>query len=71
MPYLLSETLNKTEMQTDRPLGPGPWPALIFERAVKMQVWASAFMDPGPDWCEYVLFDREGTELARRRVEGY
>lgn len=41
------------------------------ERVEKVEIHASSFTDPGPDFCEYRAFDAAGAEIARRRRDGY
>jgi len=68
--HKVSETKNKGEMTEAAPFGPG-FPGAKVEVAERMEVWGSGFNDPGPDFCEFRLFDAEGRKIASRRVDGY
>lgn len=70
MPYKVSETTDKAAMTAPRPMGPGVAQA-IADRVARMEVWGSAFTDPGDDYCEFRLFDATGTLFDRVRVPGY
>jgi hypothetical protein len=46
------------------------FPDYLIEKATKMELWGSSFKDPGPDFCEFRLF--EGEELIGTKVvQGY
>lgn len=70
MPHLLKETTNKDEMMAGPPFGPGVCRD-IAEKAARMEVWGSNFNEPGPDYCEFRLYDVAGIVVDRRRVDGY
>lgn len=57
-------------MTARAPFGPG-FSAAKADAAERMEVWGSSFSDPGPDYCEFRLFDSEGRQIDRRRVDGY
>jgi len=68
--YLETKTHDKARMKDPAPFGPGFTDTQI-EGAETMETWASGFSDPGPDYCEFRLFDADGKRIATRRVEGY
>lgn len=70
MPHKVSETKSKTEMTSPAPFGPG-FSEAKAEQAERMEVWGSSFSDPGPDYCEFRLFDSEGRQIGSRVVDGY
>lgn len=73
MPYLMEVQTGEAARQLvrrARPLGPG-FPEETALKAEKVEVHASTFTDPGPDWCEFRLFDQSGQLLEKRRVDGY
>ena len=39
-------------------------------QANKIEVHGTSFKDPGPDYCEFILFKDDGTTIKRRQ-EGY
>jgi hypothetical protein len=36
-----------------------------------IEIWASSFNDPGPDYCEFRFLDSQGRVLGTKRQEGY
>jgi hypothetical protein len=70
MPYLIELTEDKQRMTAPLPMGPG-FTAEQADNAVRMETWGSSFRDPGPDWCEFRLFDANNKVVAIRRTEGY
>jgi len=68
--YLDKKTSDKDQMKNPAPFGPGFSEDQIKESAT-MEVWATGFSDPGPDYCEFRLFDADGKRIATRRVDGY
>jgi hypothetical protein len=68
--HKVSETTDKKSMSDPAPFGPG-FPSSEIDRAVRMEVWGTKFDNPGPDYCEFRLFDAEGRKIASRRVDGY
>ena len=73
MPHLM-ETHEKEAAQTAAketpPFGPG-FPDDIVEKTAKMEIWGSSFKDPGPDYCEFKVFDAGGNKIGSRTVGGY
>jgi hypothetical protein len=70
MPYLYETKTGADARETAArkpPFGPG------IDRVDinRLEVWASGLKDPGDDYCEFRVFDADGTLLASRRVEGY
>lgn len=41
------------------------------DAADKLEVWASSFEDPGPDFNEFRLLNADGEEIKTTRVPGY
>jgi hypothetical protein len=39
-------------------------------RADKMEIWASEFTEPGPDYCLFRLFEKE-VQIGTKRQNGY
>jgi hypothetical protein len=37
----------------------------------RVEFWGTSFNDPGEDYCEFRLFDAQGAQIAKARVEGY
>lgn len=73
MPYLMSTHMGDTARelaQTAPPFGPGASQETV-EKCEKVELHASSFSDPGGDWCEFRLFDKDGQMLERSRVGGY
>jgi len=60
----------RTQAAAPPPFGPG-FPPEIAEKAEKLEVTGTSFNDAGPDYCEFRVFDRQGTLLGLKRVEGY
>lgn len=73
MPYLFREIegveARKKAAET-APFGPG-FPTETAAQAERLEVWVSRFGDPGPDYCEFRLFDAQGGSLGTRRQPGY
>ena len=68
----LIETVTETmevQAKSKPPFGPGF--AAVPEEAVKMEVWGSSLKDPGPEYCEFRLLDKDGNVLDKKRVAGY
>jgi hypothetical protein len=43
-----------------------------LDRAERAEALSSSFKDPGPDWNQYVLYDKDGHEFARTpQIPGY
>ena len=42
-----------------------------ISRAEKMELHASKFEDPGPDFMEYHLFDSDGNHIVMKKTIGY
>jgi hypothetical protein len=57
------------EAAEGQPFGPG-FDHALASKADRMEVWGSSFVDPGPDFCEYRLFEK-GVRIATKRVDGY
>lgn len=73
MPYPMGMVMGNLmrKMAVDRPpFGPG-FTENELECAKIMEIEGSSFSDPGPDYCDFILKDAEGKELARKRVDGY
>jgi hypothetical protein len=68
--HKVSETLRKAAMTASPPFGPGVEPH-IAAQTMRMEVWASSFMDLGADFCEFRLFDEFGQLVVARRIDGY
>ena len=58
------------EARLQPPFGPG-FTANEAEGAVKMEVWSSSFSDPGEDFNEWRLFDKDGKQIQTRRRSGF
>ena len=41
------------------------------QKVSSVVVTGSIFSDPGDDWCQFDLVDKEGNILASRRIPGY
>ena len=52
------------------PCGAG-FNARIVARTETLEIHASEFSDPGPDFCELRAFDADGNLLAKKKVKGY
>jgi len=52
------------------PFGPG-FGRHIVERLEKLQVHASDFRDPGPDYCLFEGYDAQGQIIGSIRIRGY
>ena len=52
------------------PFGPG-FPAEVVQKTERLEVWGTSFSDPGPDFCEFRAFDKEGVEIECKRLAGY
>ena len=53
------------------PMAPSPpFPAEILERANRLEIWHSSYLDPGEDYTDWILFSKF-IEIDRRRVPGY
>jgi hypothetical protein len=65
-----ADTTNKAEMTAPAPFGTGVEHATA-DRTTRMDVWASSFMDAGPDFCDPRLFDASAVESERKRVSGH
>lgn len=51
------------------PTGPNmPEVAPSIER---LELECSSFADPGPDWCEWIAYDKSGAVIGRRFMSGY
>ena len=68
--HKISETTDRASMTSPPPFGPG-FTEADLEGAVRMEVWGTKFDNPGPDYCEFRLFDADGAQIASRRVDGY
>jgi len=42
-----------------------------IEKAAKLEIWGSDFDEPGGDYCEFRLIDKEGVQISAARVPGY
>lgn len=42
-----------------------------LKRLERLELICSLCSDPGPDWSEWVAYDRQGQVIERRRVNGY
>jgi len=73
MPYVMEKLTGArmVEVATDKPpFGPGFSPEEV-EEASSMEIIGSTVSDPGPDWCEFVLLDKDGSRVGCTRVPGY
>jgi hypothetical protein len=57
-------------MTAPPPFGPGV-EAHIAAQTMRMEVWASSFMDLGADFCEFRLYDEFGQLVLTKRIVGY
>lgn len=39
--------------------------------AQKLEIWATSFTDPGPDYCVFKLYDSNRQLIAENTVNGY
>lgn len=42
-----------------------------WDEVSRMELWASSFSEPGPDYCEYRFFNKSGEMFFFQRQEGY
>jgi hypothetical protein len=68
--HKVSETPNKAAMTAPPPFGPGV-ETHIAAQTMRMEVWASSFMDLGGDFCEFRLYDEFGQLVLTKRIVGY
>ena len=40
-------------------------------QAAFYEVWGSSFNDPGPDFCEFKLLDKDKNIIKTKRIAGY
>ena len=52
------------------PFGP-QFPKSTAAHAIKMEVWGSSFNDAGEDFCEFRLFNENGTMISKKRKAGF
>ena len=52
------------------PFGPGFGPQVVAQTEV-LEVHASEFKDPGPDYCEFRALDAKGNLVGSKRINGY
>jgi hypothetical protein len=43
----------------------------FVDKIEKLELIGSCFSDPGPDFCEWVAYNRRGEVVRRRRIQGY
>ena len=73
MPYLYQKHEGAEARKTAAeaaPFGPG-FPKETADQAERLEIWASEFSEPGPDYCEFRLFGAQGQSLGTRRQAGY
>jgi hypothetical protein len=72
MPYV-QQTLTGKYAQAQASKS-SPWDPCMAEIAHKvstLELVATKFTDPGPDWTEWRAYADDGTLLKTRRVDGY
>lgn len=52
------------------PCGPGFDEKTVAQTA-RLEVWGTNFSDPGPDYCQFRVFDATGKQCGVRNVDGY
>jgi hypothetical protein len=52
------------------PFGPG-FAQSEVDAAAAMEIWGTEIKDPGPDYCIFILYGKDHTKLASKRVDGY
>lgn len=60
----------REQAEEQPPLGPG-MPQDILPHIEKLEVWASKFEEPGPDYCEFRAFNAKGERIFTKKVDGY
>jgi len=53
-----------------RPFGPGLFPAEVVH-AERMEIWGTSASDPGSDYVEFRLVDKDGEVIRTKKVDGY
>lgn len=57
----------RTEAGRERPFGV----AVHDQRIERLEIWATSFNDPGPEYCEFRCFDGDGNLIGTYRIDGY
>lgn len=68
--HKMRETTDKKHMVCPAPYGPG-FSSEKADAAEHMEVWGTNFSAPGPDYCEFRLFNEKGLVIASHRAEGF
>lgn len=73
MPYLISKLEGQPaqkEAQSKPPFGPGLDPAVAGAIQI-LEIWGSSFSDPAGDYTEFKAFNKDGEQIASKRVAGF
>jgi hypothetical protein len=71
--HLISECEGESaqaQASSAAPFGPG-FSDDVVEKTAKLTIMGSSFADPGPEFTEFEVLDKDGKSLGKRRLAGY